>query len=80
MMRLLDTDIVVDILRLYQPAIDWWNSLTGDAPALPGFVALELMEGCRNKMEMRRLLNRLQPFRIYWPTDTGRLMNMLAAD
>jgi len=31
---------------------------------------LELMDGCRNKMEMMRLLKRIEPFHIYWPTDS----------
>ena len=69
-MRLLDTDVMVDILRAYSPAIAWLESLDDDAPALPGFVALELMDGCRNKMEMKRLLKRLLAFQIHWPTDS----------
>src|SRR5205085_1754825 len=69
-MRLLDTDIMVDVLRGYPPAIAWLSSLTGDAPALPGLVVLELMEGCRNKMEMVRLLRRIEPFHVFWPTDS----------
>ena len=69
-MRLIDTDIMVDVLRGHPPAIEWLSSLTGDAPALPGPVVLELMEGCRNKMEMMRLLRRIEPFHIFWPTDS----------
>jgi predicted nucleic acid-binding protein len=69
-MRLLDTDVMVDILRAYSPAVAWLESLDDDAPALPGFVALELMDGCRNKMEMKRLLKRLLAFQIHWPTDS----------
>ena len=71
-MRLLDTDVMVDILRAHKPAIEWLASLDDDAPGLPGFVVLELMNGCRNKMEMMRLLKRIEPFHIYWPTDSDR--------
>ena len=68
-MLLLDTDIMVDILRAYPPAVNWLGASVGEAPALAGLVVLELMDGCRNKMEMKRLLKRIDPFRVYWPTD-----------
>jgi predicted nucleic acid-binding protein len=60
---------MVDILRGYSPAVDGLDKIVGEAPALPGLVVLELMDGCRNRMEMRRLLTRLAPFHVYWPTD-----------
>ncbi|MGB4726496.1 MAG: PIN domain-containing protein [Thermogutta sp.] len=68
-MRLLDTDIMVDIQRGYQPALDWLESLD-EAPGLPGFVVMELMEGCRDKQEMTRLRKQLESFQVYWPTDS----------
>ena len=88
-MLLLDTDVMVDVLRGYEPAVEWLLMLTDEAPALPGYVVLELMDGCRSKMEMKRLLKRVAPFRIYWPGDTdcnqaliefanGRLANALS--
>jgi predicted nucleic acid-binding protein len=61
---------MVDILRAYEPAIEWLTSLHDDALGLSGFVILELMDGCRNSMEMKRLLKRIEPFHIYWPTDS----------
>ena len=67
-MRLLDTDIMVDIQRGYQPALDWLESLD-EAPGLPGFVVMELMEGCRDKQEMTGLRKKLEPFRVHWPSD-----------
>lgn len=69
-MRLFDTDVMIDILRGYRPALEWFASLTGEAPGLPGFVMLELMEGCRNRQEMLRLRKRLRSFQVYWPTDS----------
>jgi predicted nucleic acid-binding protein len=56
---LLDTDAMVDVLRGYEPAVEWLRMLTEEAPALPGFVVLELMDGCRSKMEMKRFLKRV---------------------
>ena len=78
-MKLLDTDIMVDLQRGRRPALEWLASLD-EAPGLPGFVVMELMEGCRNKQEMSRLSKRLGPFCIYWPTaaDCNRALTTFA--
>lgn len=68
-MRLLDTDVMVDILRECKPALAWLESLEED-PGLAGFVVMELMEGCRDKQEMNGLRKQLEPFSVYWPSDT----------
>ena len=67
-MRLLDTNIMVDIQRGYAPALEWLESLE-EAPGLPGLVVMELMLGCRDKQEMTDLRNHLEPFSVYWPND-----------
>jgi len=67
-MRLLDTDIIVDVQRAYEPALAWLESLE-EAPGLPGFVVMELMEGCRDKQEINTLRKQLEPFSVYWPGD-----------
>ena len=66
-MRLLDTDVCVDIRRGYPPALAWLAALT-EAPGISGFVMLELMRGCANQREMRRLQRDMALFRIHWPT------------
>jgi tRNA(fMet)-specific endonuclease VapC len=48
-MVLLDTDVMIDILRGYRPALAWLRSLDDDIIALPGFVLLELIQGCKTK-------------------------------
>ncbi len=69
-MRLLDTDVMVDLMRGFAPAVAWFESLAeGEAPGLPGFVAMELIRGCRNGEELDELKERLRPFRIYWPDE-----------
>jgi len=67
--RLLDTDVMVDVLRNYQPAIAWLESL-GDEPALglPGFVMMELIVGEKSKKDLKRLKLGLRPFNVYWPS------------
>jgi predicted nucleic acid-binding protein len=50
-MVLLDTDVMIDILRKHQPALAWLDSLEKEAIGIPGLVALELLQGCRGKNE-----------------------------
>jgi predicted nucleic acid-binding protein len=53
-MILLDTDIMIDLLRQYPPAVAWLNSLGDEEIVLPGFVAMEL-QGCDNKAEQNKV-------------------------
>ena len=54
-MVLLDTDVMIDILRGYRPALAWLRSLDDDVIALTGFVVMELIQGCRTKKEQQSL-------------------------
>jgi hypothetical protein len=56
-MLLMDTDIMIDLLRKHPPAVAWLRSLGEEEIALPGFVVMELIQGCRNKAEQKRLRN-----------------------
>ncbi len=67
-MRLLDTDVMIDILRGYLPAVNWLAGLL-EVPGLPGFVVMELISGCPNKAEVKKLQKSLNLFQIYWPTE-----------
>ncbi len=66
-MVLLDTDVVIDLLRQYPPALDWLDTLGDQEVALPGYVAMELLQGCRDLTEQRRLQKALEPFAVLWP-------------
>ncbi len=46
-MILIDTDVMVDILRRHGPAVAWLDSLGTAAVGIPGLVAMELLQGCR---------------------------------
>jgi predicted nucleic acid-binding protein len=65
---LLDTDVMVDILRGYPPAVAWLASLGSTPVGLPGLVAMELLQGSQNLNEQHRLEQLLQPFPLHWPT------------
>lgn len=55
-MILLDSDILIDLLREYPPAQDWFDTLPDDELVyVSGFVVMELLQGCRNKVEMERI-------------------------
>ncbi|RPJ54990.1 MAG: hypothetical protein EHM12_13065 [Dehalococcoidia bacterium] len=63
-MILLDTDIMIDILRDYPPAVQWMQSLGDENIALPGFVVMELIQGCETKRELTSLRKKLLPFNL----------------
>jgi len=55
-MIILDSDVVIDFLRRHPPAIDWLSTLGDEEIALPGYVVMELIQGCGNKIELRELI------------------------
>lgn len=71
-MSLVDSDVMIDILREPPPALAWLASL-GDAELdVPGFVVMELIHGCQNKAEQRRVERLLTAYEIVWPSpETG---------
>jgi predicted nucleic acid-binding protein len=69
-MILFDTDVAVDILRGYPPALTWLQGLGSTPLGLPGLVVMELLQGCRNKTEQQRVERFYQSYPHYWPTDT----------
>jgi predicted nucleic acid-binding protein len=67
-MILLDTDVMIDLLRRYPPAVAWLESLGDEEIRLPGFVVMELLQGCRNKAEQEKLEETLQSYAVTWPS------------
>lgn len=65
-MRLLDTEVLIDVLRKRPGAIAWFSGLVGPV-AVPGFAALELYQGCRNTSETQDVGKLLKPLSIVWP-------------
>jgi tRNA(fMet)-specific endonuclease VapC len=65
-MILLDTDIMVDILRGYQPAINWLTSASDTEIGVPGLVAMELIQGCQNAREQKRLEKAINQYPLFW--------------
>jgi len=67
-MVILDTDIMIDLLRGYSEAIKWIKSLGDEEIILPGFVVMELIQGCRNNVEQKKLKKELRQYNVLWPT------------
>ena len=78
-MILLDSDVMIDLLRQYPPAMQWFDALDEDEElALPGYVVMELIQGCRNKGDQERLQRAVAPYGTVWlsPTDCHRALEV----
>lgn len=80
-MILLDTDIMIDVLRGHDPAVTWLRVMQDQEIGLPGLVAMELMQGCQNVREQKRLEKHLNIFPLFWagPEDCSRALKNFAA-
>ena len=80
-MILLDTDVMVDIMRRYPPAVAWLDSLGTEVVGIAGLVAMELLQGCRNREEQQQMEGFLRPYQWYWPSqpDCARAFDDFAA-
>jgi predicted nucleic acid-binding protein len=78
---LVDTDVMVDVMRRHGPAIAWLDSLGAEVIGIPGLVAMELIQGCRNRQEQNELERFLRPYQRYWPhqADCDRAFDDFAA-
>jgi predicted nucleic acid-binding protein len=65
---LLDADVLIDLERRH-PAADAWFSGLAVVPGVSGFAAMELLNGCRSKVEWRSVERFLGAFPISWPTE-----------
>jgi len=58
---------MVDLLRGYPPSVGWLDSVKHESLALPGYVVMELLEGCSNRRETDRVLKFIRSYRVFWP-------------
>ncbi len=80
-MILLDSDVVIDVLRQYQPAVEWFNSLDPADVAIPSLAAMELVEGARDLRAQRTVFSVIGPLRHYYADEAVQrhAMILLAA-
>lgn len=70
-MLALDSDVMIDLLREYPPALLWIESVRTQKLFLAGFVVMELIRGCSNKAEQGRVEKKLSAFQIAWPSEAS---------
>ena len=68
-MLLLDSDILIDIQRGYAPAVAWFSNLA-ELPAVPGLVAMELIQDAENKDQVEKARKLVAPFPVVWLTES----------
>jgi predicted nucleic acid-binding protein len=80
MTALVDTDVLIDILRGTPAAQVWLTSMPATTFAIPGVVAMELLIGCRNQAELRRVQQFLNAFSVAWTeaVECARAYDLLA--
>lgn len=66
-MPLVDSDILIDVLRLHPPAIQWMTHLR-ESLFVPGFVAMELYNGTASQRDLKAVDDLLRPCEIVWPS------------
>lgn len=63
---LLDSDILIDLLRRHPPALSWFAALPS-VPPTTGIAVLELAFGCQSGSDLNALRRFLVPFPVIWP-------------
>ena len=66
-MIILDSDIMIDLLRKLPSAVAWLTKLGDEEILLPGFVVMEVLQGCSKKAEQNKVQRTLAAFEIVWP-------------
>jgi len=66
-MYILNTDILLDVLRGRKQAIDWFSSLT-EVPSIHESVFQELMEIANNQQQVHQMFQLIAPLPMIWPT------------
>lgn len=66
-MQILDSDVLIDVLRGHRPAVDWFANLE-DLPSVPGFVVMELIQDAGSKQRVRKEMKLVEPLPVVWPT------------
>ena len=70
---------MIDLLRQYPPAAKWFDALDDEEELLlPGYVVMELIQGCRNTVEQERPQGELATYGTVWlaPADCDEALNV----
>ncbi len=67
-MTFVDTDIVIDIYRGYNPSIEWKNQIQ-DKIIISGYTGLELINGCINSKDLNKIKKLLNTYSLVWTSE-----------
>jgi predicted nucleic acid-binding protein len=67
-MLVIDTSVLVDVLRGHPPAVAWMREHEADQFVVPGFVVLELMAGVQDRRSATRVGREIAQHFVRWPT------------
>ncbi len=73
---IIDTSIIIDYLRRYEPAQMWLESETLQRFAITPLVWMETIQGAANNVELKRAIRLLNQFSIEHPTPDDNLWAM----
>lgn len=68
-MLLIETSILVDLLRGYPPARSWIDGLASGEAAISVTTAAELIAGCRNRREQKVVEKELASYAVVWDSE-----------
>lgn len=74
---ILDTPVLIDLLRGFQPALDWFVSLGRQRTAITPVVWMETVQGASNREKRAQTIRFLRQFRIEHPTEDDNRWAML---
>ncbi len=66
-MNLIDADIIIDLFRFYPPAIRWSETVDKKALLIPGIVAMQVLEGCRDRDSLKDVHDFIGKYKMLWP-------------
>lgn len=66
-MQLVDSDVLIDILRGHAPAVEWFSGLR-ELPSIPGLVVMELIQDADTNERIRKAMKLVAPLPIVWPS------------
>ncbi|MDY7095503.1 MAG: PIN domain-containing protein [Acidobacteriota bacterium] len=67
-LQLLDSDVLFDLLAGHSAAIEWFEGLE-ELPAVPGYVAMELIQDAADEKSLQAVRKLIEPLPILWPSE-----------
>lgn len=71
-MILIDSDVAIDLLRGFLPALDWFDQLGAEEiVVLSGYSVVELVKGSRDLNSLQRIRRWIAGFQVLWLSQDG---------